>query len=94
MLKKFTSYVEKCSEIHIIPMQVFQSTIDSIQVCMNLVEAIKRDHEMEKNAFSTINISPEVQLIFDNMSSMVEKVLISVQKLVESLWNAKTATTA
>ena len=49
-------------------MQVFQSTIDSIQVYMNLVEAMKRDREIEKNAFLNINISPEVQLIFDNMS--------------------------
>ena len=82
MLKEFISYAEKCSENKIIPMQVFQSTIDSIQVCMNLVEAMKRDHEIEINAFPDISISPEVQLIFDNMSSMVEKVLISVQKLV------------
>ena len=63
-------------------MQVFQSTIDSIQVCMNLVEAMKRDRETEKNAFSNIKISPEVQLIFDNMSSTVEKVLINVQELI------------
>jgi len=85
MLKEFTSYAEKCSENNIIPMQVFQSTIDSIQVCMNLWEAMKRDREIEKNAFLNINISPEVQLIFDNMSLMVERVLISVQKLVEGI---------
>ena len=49
---------------------------------MNLMEAMKRDREIEKNAFLNINISPEVQLIFDSMSLMVERVLISVQKLV------------
>ena len=49
---------------------------------MNLWEAMKRDREIEKNAFLNINISPEVQLIFDNMSLMVERVLISVQKLI------------
>jgi len=73
MLKDLTSYAEKCSENNIIPMQIFQSTIDSIKVCMNLVEAIKHDHEIEKNAFSNIH---------QNMSSTIEKVLINDQKLV------------
>ena len=49
MLKEFTSYAEKCSEIHIIPMQVFQSTIDSIQVCMNL-------HKQVSHFFSFLEI--------------------------------------
>ena len=64
MLKEFTSYAEKCSENNVIPMQVFQSTIDSIQVCMNVVEAPEAQLTVDK-------MSSTVEKVLINLQELV-----------------------